>query len=228
MPLSGHVFTAPDGIRGFDANERISSKAAAAFHKHGYRFCLRYVRREKVNDHDLSPGEAQGILDAGLGLMPVQHVASEEAWVPTAAKGAAYGKTGAADCVRIGIPAGVTVWCDLEGVALGTPADDVIDYCNNWHAAVADAGYEPGLYVGFRAGLSATQLFKSLRFTHYWGAYNLNADEVPIVRELQMKQAVRKSADKVPGFNIAFQTDTIRTDALGGRPIVLAPEGWPG
>jgi hypothetical protein len=228
MPLHGHIFTAPDGIRGFDANQPISLSAAAAFREHGYRFCLRYVRRSQVNKHDLSTDEAQGILDAGLALMPVQHVESEKKWIPTPANGTAYGRTGAADCVKIGIPPGVTVWCDLEGVAPGTPAQDVIDYCNNWHAAVAAAGYVPGLYVGWRAGLSASQLYKSLRFTHYWGAYNLNADEVPIVRKLQMKQAVRKPADKVPGFNVDFQTDTIRTDALGGRPAVVAPEGWPG
>lgn len=228
MPLQGHIFTAPDNIRGFDANQRISSSAAAAFHQHGYRFCLRYVRRAQVNNHDLSTNEAQAILGAGLALMPVQHVESEKSWVPTPEKGTAFGRTGAKDCARIGIPPGVSVWCDLEGVALGTPAQDVIDYCNNWHAEVAAEGYVPGLYVGFRAGLNATQLFKALRFAHYWGAFNLNSDEVPIVRKLQMKQAVRKPADRVPGFGIAFQTDTIRTDALGGRPFVLAPEGWPG
>jgi hypothetical protein len=227
MPLHGHIFTAHEGIRGFDTNQQISSSAAAAFREHGYRFCLRYVRRGQENDHDLSPEEAQTIIDAGLALMPVQHVESEKSWVPTPEKGAAYGKTGALDCNRIGIPPGVTVWCDLEGVALGTPAQDVIDYCNNWHAAVASEGYVPGLYVGSRAGLTASQLYKSLRFTHYWGAYNLNSDEVPIVRKLQMKQAERKPADKVPGFIVDFQTDTIRTDALGGRPAVLAPEAWP-
>jgi hypothetical protein len=227
MPLDGHVVTpTADSIRGFDANERIGPKTAAAFHKHGYRFCLRYIRRDPVNDHDLSPEEANVILQAGLALMPVQHVQSEKSWIPTPKKGTQFGKTGAGDAERIGVPPGVTVWCDLEGVKVGTPAEQVIEYCNNWHAAVAAAGYVPGLYVGFRAGMSAKQLFHDLRFTHYWGAFNLNSDEVPVVRGLQMKQKVAKPADKVPGSDVKFQVDVIRTDALGGRPALLAPEGW--
>jgi hypothetical protein len=80
--------------------------------------------------------------------------------------------------------------------------------------------------VGFGAGLNATQLYRSLRFTHYWGAYNLNQDQVPIMRGLQMKQAVARAMDRVPGFDFGFQVDTVRTDALGGRPTLLAPEGW--
>lgn len=228
MPLHGHVFTAQDGIRGFDTNQKVSGDAAAAYYEHGFRFCLRYVRRDPVNKHDLSPDEAQEILDAGLALMPVQHVESTKSWVPSAKKGAEFGKTGAEDCLRIGIPAGVTVWCDLEGVETGTPAQEVIDYCNSWHAAIAAEGYVPGLYVGWHPGLSASQLYKSLRFTHYWGAYNLNSDQVPAVRKLQMKQHVAKAADKVPDFPLDMQTDSIRKDALGGFPTLLAPEGWPG
>lgn len=91
MALHGHVFTGQDGIRGFDANEKISADAAAAFHAHGYGFCVRYVRREKEHEYDLSTDEAQGILEAGLGLMIVQHVASESNWTPTASKGTQYG-----------------------------------------------------------------------------------------------------------------------------------------
>src|SRR5437879_11294103 len=73
---------------------------------------------------------------------------------------------------------------DVCSSDLGTPAAQVIDYCNRWHAAVAGAGYVPGLYVGFHCGLDATQLYRALRFSHYWCAYNLNADEMPIVRGL--------------------------------------------
>lgn len=119
------------------------------------------------------------------------------------------------------------VWCDLEGVTVGTPAQQVIDYCNNWHSTIAARGYVPGLYVGWHCGLSPSQLYLSLRFTHYWGAYNLNSDQVPTVRKLQMKQRERKPTDEVPGFDMEFQVDTIRADALGGRPSLLAAEGWP-
>ncbi|HEV7389093.1 MAG TPA: hypothetical protein VGN73_10815, partial [Gemmatimonadaceae bacterium] len=100
-------------------------------------------------------------------------------------------------------------------------------YCNRWHSAVTGAGYVAGLYVGYHAGLSATQLYRALRFTHYWSAYNLNADQFPAVRGVQMRQAVAGRGDRVPGVTVDFQVDTIRADKLGGQPTLLALEGWP-
>lgn len=226
MQLHGHVFTAPDGVRGFDANATIKPAVAAAFHDHGYRFCVRYVRRDKPHSFDLTSDEASALLDAGLALMVVQHVESETSWSPSADKGEANGTIAAEESDKIGIGSGVTVWCDLEGVAVKTSAEDVIDYCNEWHSAVAAAGYVPGLYVGFHSGLNASQLFRSLRFTHYWGAFNLNADEAPATRGLQMRQAVRKPLDVVAGNKLDFQVDKIRRDTLGGSPTLLGPDGW--
>ena len=225
--LPGHVFTADDGLKGFDVNGPVSAAAAASAVAAGYRFCVRYVRRQQAHSYDLSSGEAKRLLAAGLGLMVVQHVAPGE-WTPTATKGTRYGKVAADEATRLGLPSGVAVWCDLESVARATPKRQVIDYCNRWHAAVAGRGFIPGLYVGYAAGLGAKDLYWSLRFTHYWGAYNLDADAEPLVRGLQMKQRVRTPADAIPGLGLAFQTDEVRTDALGGRPTLLAPESWLG
>src|SRR4051794_3876483 len=204
MRLHGHVYTAPDGLLGFDTNSTMKPAVAAAFFNHGYRFCVRYVRRDKSHPHDLTAVEAEGILEVGLGLMIVQHVESEDAWKPTANKGATQGTIAGAEADKAGMPSGVTLWCDLEGVAVGTPATDVIEYCNQWHQAVAAAGFVPGLYVGWHSGVTATQLYRSVRFTHYWGAYNLNADQAPAVRGLQMKQSERRPTDAVPGTKIDF------------------------
>lgn len=226
MLLHGHVFTALDGAAGFDTNQKVSAGLAAAFHEHGYRFCVRYVRRKEAHTYDLDSAEAQAILESGLGLMLVQHVESDKKWSPSSAKGTEYGRVAAEEATKIGIPAGVTIWCDLEGVGQGTQAEEVLDYCNEWHSAVASAGYVPGLYVGWHSGLTPSQLYHSLRFTHYWGAYNLNADEVPIVRKLQMKQRECRPLDRVAGYKLDFQVDVIRTDGLGGRPTVLATESW--
>jgi hypothetical protein len=225
--LPGHVFTAPDGSRGFDTAETVRPAAASAFRRRGYRFCVRYVRRDKPHASALSASEARALLDVGIGLMLVQYVESESAWSPTSAKGAKNGAVAAAEAEKLGVPWGVTIWCDLEGVAPGTPAQRVIDYCNRWHAAVSGAGFVPGVYVGYRAGLSASQLYRALRFTHYWGAYNLNADRYPAVRGLQMKQSLPTRADSVATAGISFQLDKVRSDALGGRPTLLALEGWP-
>src|SRR3989442_15888988 len=111
MVLDGHVFTVPDGVRGFDANLIIPPNAAAAFIQRGYRFCVRYVRRQTVHDFDLTPDEADGLIGAGLGLMGVQHVQPEAAWTPPAAKGAANGDVAAPETPQVGIPAGGRVRC---------------------------------------------------------------------------------------------------------------------
>jgi hypothetical protein len=227
MTLPGHVFTAPDGVRGFDTAESVTPSAAAAFRRDGYKFCVRYVRRDKPHASALSAKEAKYLLAAGIGLMLVQYVESETAWIPGAAKGTTNGGIAGSEAAKLGVPWGVTVWCDLEGVEPGTPTQKVIDYCNHWHAAVSSAGYVPGLYVGYHAGLTPTQLYRSLRFTHYWGAYNLNSDRYPAVRGLQMRQSRRRPRDSVPNSGIDFQVDKISADALGGRPTLLALEGWP-
>lgn len=227
MTLPGQVSSAPDGVRGVDTTERITSTIAAALHDHGYRFCVRYVRRDQPHASALSPAEANTLLRSGLGLMLVQYVESDSAWTPSAAKGTANGSVAASEAGKLGIPAGVTIWCDLEGVAVGTPRQSVIDYCNRWYAAVSGAGYVPGLYVGYHAGLPATDLYKHLRFAHYWAAYNLNADQYPAVRGVQMKQSKHQPTDAVPGVQLDFQVDRISADRLGGRPMLLALEGWP-
>lgn len=217
------VGTLPDGARGFDANSKITADAARALRAHGYAFAVRYVRRSAVHSYDLSKAEVDTILGAGLGLMIVQHVAPED-WVPTPTMGDLYGHIAAQETLKLGIPAGVTVWCDLEGVKSGTPHADVIGFCNAWYAAVKAAGFDPGLYVGFGAGLTAEELYRTLHFKRYWGAYNLNADGVPAVRGLQMRQLVAKASDLIPGFtNQNLDVDVIKADALGGTPAVLLP-----
>src|SRR3954468_4732570 len=227
MTLPGHVYTAPDGVRGFDTAERVTPSAAAAFRRAGYRFCVRYVRRDKPHASALSASEARSLLNVGIGLMLVQYVESDTSWIPTATKGTKNGRVAAAEAEMLGVPWGVTIWCDLEGVAPGTSSQKVIDYCNRWHSAVTGAGYVAGLYVGYHAGLTATQLYRALRFTHYWSAYNLDADQFPAVRGVQMRQAIRSRAEAVTAATVDYPVDSIRADKLGGPPTLLALEGWP-
>ena len=227
MSLPGHVFSAPDGVRGFDTTESVTRNTAVAFRRAGYRFCVRYVRRDKPHASALKVNEAKSLVSAGIGVVIVQYVESETAWSASGAKGTRNGRVAASECELLGVPWGVTVWCDLEGVAPGTPSQRVIDYCNAWHSAVSGAGYVPGVYVGYRAGLTPSGLYRSLKFTHYWGAYNLNVDQYPAVRGIQMKQSKARSSDRPKGTTIDFQTDRVRGDSLGGRPTLLALEGWP-
>jgi hypothetical protein len=91
----------------------------------------------------------------------------------------------------------------------------VIAFLNNWHDQVGTAGYTPGLYVGYDAGLSASDLYRRLKFEHYWSAYNLKHDQYPATRGVQMKQALQ---ERLAG--ILFDPDTIQKDALGGLPLM--------
>lgn len=212
-----------DGARGIDANSKIGPKSAKRFVDAGYKFAVRYVRRATAHDYDISSGEMVTLLEAGLGVMLVQHVAPEN-WVPSGELGTKYGAIAADEAAKVGYLIGATLWCDLEGVAPGTPASEVIAFCNNWWDEVATVGFVPGLYVGFGVVLNATQLYRSLKFTGYWGAYNVNRDQTPIVRGWQMKQYAAKELDLIPGFtNQTMDVDVIATDARGGTPALVLP-----
>lgn len=224
--LAGQLFGVPDSVKGFDANQVISDAAARAFVAAGYRFAIRYVRRLAAHATDLQPDEATRLLAAGLAIACVQHVESETSWVPSAEKGATQGMIGAGDVARIGFPAGTMLWLDLEGVATNVPATEVIAHCNAWHTVVSAAGYLPGLYVGWRCGLSASQLYHELPFIRYWSAGNLNNDELPAIRGVCMRQQWRKPPDVPPGVTVDFNVDRVATDERGGRPVVFGPAGW--
>ncbi len=220
MPLSGTVTPATVGRVGFDTASRTTPAALTAAKQRGYTFAIRYVRRSTPHDGDLTAGEAAMILDAGLSLMAVQYVESESAWTPSAAKGASNGSTAAQYARSCGLPAGINVWCDLEGVDPHVPWTEVDAYCRAWYAAVAEAEYVPGLYVGWNPGLSAVQLWQ-LPFQHYWRSYNLNDDQAPARRGTQLRQ---RSSGCLPGLDPStFDEDVVTGDALGGVPIWLAP-----
>lgn len=219
------------GARGLDCNTPLTIEALSRIRSWNnskpasrqYRFAIRYVRRTQVNPYDISCVEISRILSAGLGLMLVQHVAPE-GWRPSRQLGSDYGATAAAEALSVLYPAGATLWCDLEGVAASVPAADVIAYCNTWYDAVKAADFEPGLYVGYDCGLSASELYYKLKFSIYWSAYNLNQDNYPLVRGVAMRQlAYPKPADRVPGISFEYDEDLIIGDAKGNFPVLVLP-----
>lgn len=220
--LPGTVQPATPGVKGFDANTTITASIAQAFVAKGYEFCVRYVGRTQMASYDLTSSEAKTILAHGLALMVVQHVLNP-GWMPTQDLGATYGANAAKFSKQIGVPPGVSVWCDLESVSGDASAADVIAYCNAWYDAVAASGYTPGLYVGYQPGLTAQQLYSSLKFKSYWGAYNINSDEIPAVRGLQLKQKVG-TGGTIGGLTTeTYDDDVTLTDNLGGNAMWLAP-----
>lgn len=226
----GRTTVASPGMKGFDVNARVGPQAATSLAAHGYAFAVRYVPRLEATEcvaNDLSAEEIADLHAAGIAVMPVQHVESETSWVPTADKGAEYGRCAARAAQRCGIPGGVTLWLDLEGVAADehdtylVQAADVIAYCQAWYHAVTGVGYRAGLYVGWHCGLSARELHECLSFDRYWSSYNLNADELPAVRGVCMKQRLA-THDEFTAW-LELDIDVIEPDALGGLPMLYAP-----
>ncbi len=208
-----------EGAIGFDTNQRLTATTATAFYEHGYEFALRYVPRIVQHENDITIEEKGIIRAAGLGLMVVQHC-EDGAWRPTADKGSAYGATAARHCVEIGYAPGASVWLDLEEVAHGTAAEEVIGYCNSWFDVVALAGFLPGVYVGWNCRLTPDQLYRRLKFRAYWGGYNLDRDQYPAVRGLQMKQREPRGPDVPLGVGVVIDVDVVSGDALGGFPVM--------
>lgn len=218
----------PSGIRGFDCNFPLSTQQAQAMVKHGYRFVKRYVPRITQSSIDLTKDEVNRVLAAGLAISPVQHVEKEN-WTPSPEKGASYGARAAQAAGDCGIVLGANVWLDLEGVSLRTDPEIVIRYCNAWHDAVANAGYLPGIYIGWQAILTPDQLYRRLKFTRYWSAYNLRRALFPSVVGVCMKQGEAQDIDYPDGWSSAsFQIDTdiVIGDAQGRFPMVMAPDHW--
>jgi len=96
--LPGQVFAAPPGLHGIDTNTVLDDRHCRAARAHGFTFCLRYVSRgERQQANDLHEAEARTILNAGLALMPVQHVA-RAGWSPTKNLWSTYGRNAALPC----------------------------------------------------------------------------------------------------------------------------------
>ncbi|HLZ86091.1 MAG TPA: DUF1906 domain-containing protein [Puia sp.] len=213
--LPGSIRPAAAGLSGFDVNAPLTSAEAQNFKNAGYSFCIRYLPRTAgLLQNNLTNAEALVILDAGLALMAVQHVALP-GWQPNTNLGTLYGNfaaTYAKQVVRL--PPGMNIWCDLEGVAPGTPPQEVIAYCQAWYYSVHTAGYIPGIYVGYDTMLSPEQLYNDISFQHYWQAYN--GPDVA-TRGFQLIQETEKTLNGIP-----FDPDLTKTDNMGDSALWLS------
>ena len=211
--LKGTVQAAPNKSQGFDVDSILSRSTAERFYNDGYRFCLRYLSLGVTEDSslDLTHEEANNILDAGLALMPVQHVRGS-GWKPNADLGIRYGERAAEHADQVGFPPGVNVWCDLEGIDPNASHQSVIDYCNNWYDKVAAYGYLPGLYVGANSILDGEELYEKLKFKHYWKSMS----DVPHPAERDYQMIQYHHSEPVHGLSI--DKDVTYIDKKGGQP----------
>lgn len=219
--LPGSVSSA-NRCLGFDTDTCVSAAQAQAFYAAGFRFCARYLARTPLpqppvhEGTNLSVSEAQDLLNAHLALVLVQH--ADATLVPSAAAGTSAGEAAAKNAQMIGFPYGMTLWCDLEWESQTQPpaVDATTRYLNAWAAAVQNAGYVPGLYVGPNQPLSGEQLHQLPGFAHYWKS----ASAVPWVatRGFQMVQGLPLN---IQGLEV--DPDLIVLDAFGDVFTWLSP-----
>jgi hypothetical protein len=226
--LKGSVQAAPSGSPGFDTDTKLTSSTAEAFVKAGFKFAIRYLSLSATEAAgDLTTQEAQEILEAGLALMAVQHV-PEPGWYPTQELGQQYGQYASGNAQTVGLPAGVNVWLDLEGVNSGASASDVSAYCNAWFGVVSGAKYVPGLYVGAGAILDNDQL-AALDVQYYWKSGSNSGSQQPgscfeysyPANGYCMVQSI-SSSDEIDG--VTYDGDVVQADNCGNTPLWLTEQ----
>lgn len=226
------IGTFANGTIGFDCNVPLTVATARNARALDYAFVMRYVGRVVTHYNDLSANELAIATGEGLAVGIVQHVELVP-WVPRIESGHIYGMTAAFLARKVGAPTGITLWCDLEGVAKSPNSAHNIGYNKEWHRCVSDGGFNPRLYVGDSCGLTNDELYYRLPYDGYWNAYNNNSDQSPSVRGYQMFQRERKAATLTTvgdpqlfdgnGERVAHQIDSIHADKLGGTPIFIMP-----
>jgi hypothetical protein len=140
------VVTLTPGARGVDTVLVLNAEMCAALVREAVRFVVRYLA-------SLSTGEVKTILDSGLALSVVTYA------------GVYDGPRAVAQALGLGLPAGTTIWLDLESCKDLAPT--VIAKVNAWARTVKTAGYIPGLYVGCGVPLTSTELY-ALAVERYW------------------------------------------------------------
>ena len=142
---------------GVDTIATLTTTNVTALKAAGYIFAVRYLG-------GLTVSEVYDILAGGMALMPVTY-SRGGGWTPSAMLGVSDGNSTVASLHALGLPKGITVWCDLEG--MGGVAADTIAYANAWAVAVKAAGYIPGAYIGAGIPLNSSEIYK-LVVSAYW------------------------------------------------------------
>ncbi len=115
----------------------------------------------------MSKTRLAAVLAAGMGYMPVTF-AGEYSDGP---------QDELLQLAALGVPKGVTVWLDLEGLtAWKSDPIKLIQMIEDWAAPIVDAGYIAGLYAGVPQPLTSEELWKLKGITRYWKGQGRQVD----------------------------------------------------
>jgi hypothetical protein len=196
-----NVVTLEDGSKGCDTIVKLSYMDALKLFEAGFRFVGRYIV-------SLAATELSDILRAGLAVSPVSYANSFDPSDEIAA------------LQRLGIPKGIVVWLDVEGVK-----DDPITLSqriNTWAKALEAAGYIPGLYVGAGCPLTSAELY-ALAVKRYWHSCSRVVDSHNNAAEPLCGWAMTQCTCEVERAGVEVDIDFVYADYRGRTvPMVAA------
>ena len=148
-----NIATARIGDRFTDSVTLITPALAAALKAEGFDGVSQYL------GGGVTAQSVQAITNAGLGFLPVTFADRFD------------GEQTVAECHALGLPDGVTVFLDVEGIGPSITAAQLMMKIADWAHPVADANYIPSMYVGWKALLTSAELY-ALPVYRYWKAFS--------------------------------------------------------
>ena len=193
-----------------DTNAKLGVAALQAVLNAGYAGVARYLPLPRNNaGGDISADELRAILDAGLGLLLVQHVRSPP-WNPANHSGEEDAQAALQLARDVGYLPGAHIFLDLEGIVPGS-AEATKAFAEAWAKAVVTAGYLAGCYVGYDVPLNAQQLYDLHSVTSYW------SDAGP--RRVATRGFAMKQHAEIAIAGVKFDPDTIASDLCEETPM---------
>jgi hypothetical protein len=198
-----------------DTDEILDGAKCAALWAAGIKGVWRYLE-------DLTPGEVAAILGSGLKLFFVNH-SRLPGWIPSAGDGAMDAARDVLNLKKLGIPKGVHVAFDLEGVGGGITSVSLVEaHVISWSRGVQSSSNLAALYVGEGALLTSRQLF-ALPPTLYWASCSLIVDVAgnAAVPECDWSVLQGRPFDVIIG-GVKVDFDVVFADNRGRVPIGVA------
>lgn len=212
--LGGKLITPPPGTVGLDRSDTIASTAASLYAE-GYRFAFRTLSlADTVNAGVLTVEEAVAIFAAGLMIGLYQRFRTTGI---TPEQGTRDGQAAANQAKSLGAPSKMVLWCDLEGANFTDPDGNkissatMIQYLNNWAAAVIAGGYAAGLYNGPQNLVSGADLSALPNYHAYWQA----AAQVPTISRGYQVLQLNPANYVPPGMSVNIDIDVVQEDFRG-------------
>jgi len=183
-----------------------TAEQARALKAAGYDFLVGYLG-------SMNPARLKYVLDAGLGFMPVTFAGEYE--------------DGANDEIAqlraLGVPAGVSVWLDLEGMrAWKSDPKQLIAKIDAWADAVAAGGWMPCLYVGAPQPLTSAELHK-LHVVRYWRGQGRCVDRTGALAEPTNGWCMTQMFPSVTRGGVLIDANIVGQDYRGRVPSMLVP-----